>query len=359
MSARFAVGTSPVQILYGTQDSPQIVLNSGTTSAYLSDDSNPSAGFDFTLGAGESIVVDSETVLWATSTGSGTTLTTLNGYADRFGYTSPLTRLLSVSGSPSGTLSYDSTAPTQYQSVSISLYLNNSAIAGTWGFGWTDIGVPAGTPNPNGGTLGIYSLAGTEGLIPVTTAGLSVVAGSGSPLMTGVIPVLGYGGSWQVIAPSGAPSDSYLVAVTGLSSAVQQPLWWSQTNVSIASTPQWVLYCNTYTNNQVTVGAAATVDTAFPLVSGPVRVTVTWIQSGAGTSSATVVANVGTYSGGVPISTAKTPYDAALGSASAAGTYTYSAQYAVWPSSPMYLRLATTSTATITSAVIVLTAGLQ
>jgi hypothetical protein len=366
MSARFAVGTSPVQVLYGTQDTAQVVLNTGVSTVYLSDNSNVQVGFDFPLGCGESVVVEAETVLYATSSGVGSTLVTLNDYADRFGYPSPTARFVTSTTDATGTgvsgnVFYDPTTPSQFQSLGLSVRFNSTPTTGAYTFTFQ-----------SANTVGGYSLGVVPGPISAYQTSEVVVqyastGGSNTllPQFGAVLPVSGLGGTWSVTPPSGTTANSYTVDVVGLPYLTGQSSAWSKnamangTGASGTQDSKTVRWGNAFNISGLgTIAASSTFDVVLPAITGPVRIAVQYTQTGAGASSAVPYMGVGQYNlMGAPSFGTKVQYDTAVASGTAAGTVVGFATYAVWPVAPTYLRLTTAAGVSLASIQITIISG--
>jgi hypothetical protein len=362
MSARFAVGTSPVQVLYGTQDTAQVVLNTGVSTVYLSDNSNVQVGFDFPLGCGESVVVDAATVLYATSSGVGSTLVTLNDYADRFGYPLPTARYLTSSVDTTGTgvsgnIFYDATTPSQFQSLGLSVRFNSTETTGAYTFQF------AAANFPNGYSIGTSSVSGNQ-VFEVVVQFDSSGGAPGTPRFGAVLPVSGLGGTWSVTPPSGTAAGSYTVDVVGLPYLTSQSSAWSKNATasgggSGSQDPKTVRWGNTFNISGLgTLAASSTFDVTLPAITGPVRIAVKYTQTGAGASSAVPYMGVGQYNFmGAPSFGTKVQYDTAIASGTAAGTVVGFATYAVWPVAPTYLRLTTAAGVSLSSIQITIISG--
>ena len=363
MSARFAVGTSPVQVLYGTQDTAQVVLNTGVSTVYLSDNSNVQVGFDFPLGCGESVVVDASTVLYATSSGVGSTLVTLNDYADRFGYPLPTARYLTSSVDTTGTgvsgnTFYDATTPSQFQSIGLSVRFNSTATAGAYTFTFTAVNFP------NGYSIGTTSGLSGNQVFEVVVQYSGAGGAPGLPQFGAVLPVSGLGGTWSVTPPSGTTAGSYTVDVVGLPYVTPQSSAWSR-NATItgggsgSQDSKTVRWGNTFNITGLgTLAASSTLDVTLPAITGPVRIAVQYTQTGAGASSAVPYMGVGQYqSMGAPTFGTKVQYDTAIATGTAAGSVAGFATYAVWPVAPTYVRLTTAAGVSLASIQITIISG--
>jgi hypothetical protein len=348
MSSRFAVGTSPVQILYGTQDSPQIVLNSGTTSAYLSDDSNPSAGFDFTLGASESLVVDSETVMWATADSPGTTLTTLNNYGDRFVPSAPVGRLLQSVYIP------------QSQTFTFFQFPIGTGIASHFSSIYVEI-VPPSTINLNTWPTGLYTLQFTENGVSNTAGdgavhsaswyhtGASGVEVAGVPVMCATFPNFSGRGGAILLQTPGAVSFNGTINMYATDYPVQSTVIGTSQASTVLTGQTWTNVGNTWTCQPTITAGSATTDVYLPPITGPARVAMSLTQAGAGSLTANLRTLTGTAATSVQ-------WDTLIASTAAGGLWA-GATYGVWPTSPMLMRFVLAAGVTGSSCVLSITQG--
>ena len=342
MSARYAVGTSPVQILYGTQYEPQLVLNSGTQSAYLSDDSNPSAGYDFTLGAGDSLVVDPETVLWATADSPGTTLTTLNNYGDRFAPSAPVGRLLTSVNLTGGTsASYTFTVGGGIGSHVPGVWAAVKS-GGTALYSTLPTGIWSITYKPDGNA--------TSHMATWYNAGAAVGAGSyasGDAIVAVWFPnEPSQGGTLTLTLPAGfvgvfevwATDESTPNTVPGVTQAAQ------------AFTAQtWTQYGNTWSCSPTITAGAATTDVYLPPIPGPIHYTIVLTTGGAASLTCSLR----------QVLTAATNiiYEPLFINGTTGGTLSALGNEDIWPTSTMFLRFILGAGATVSAAQLTLTSA--
>lgn len=350
MSFKAAVGVTPSQILFGTQGDVITVVNTGSATAYVSDGSDVTAGYDLALDVGGSVIIAPGSPLWAVcDTGTSTTLTLVNQFGERFAYGQPVARSLGATiggaSAVSGVVVYDETAASQFGGMSLAVrFQTGSPTFGEWKFTFTTSAVPPGVVSSPGFSGGITyeSVVNT-----VYTAGFGV---TGLPSFGVVFPVPAYGGKWYVTPPSGTPASSWTVDVVGVSQPPAQPLTWS---VDAGQDAQTVRYGNTFNISGYTLAASSTLNVGLPATNGPVRVAVQYTQTGAGASSATPRVTVGQYG----TSNTTVPFDVAIASSAAAGSVTGYATYAVWPVTPMFLRFTTAAGVSLSAIQVTVIAG--
>jgi hypothetical protein len=340
-----------VQVLYGTQDTAQIVLNTGVSTVYLSDNSNVQVGFDFPLGCGESLVVDADTVLWATSENGGTTLTTLNNYGDRFAPSTPVGRLLS-----SSTLG---TATTNTYSVTVGnglashvpgiaviiraagVQLYNTLPSGSWLISWDE----QGDANTSGLGALKHAAAFYAG-VPAVGFGATV---ANEPIFSAVFPnTSSRGGVVTVTLPAAYAGG--IVEVWATDYPVPATVLGTTKASAVMTERTWVQRGNTWTVDNFTITAgAATSDIYLPPLTGPVRVALSLTQAGAGSLTANLRTQTGTSSTSIQWDT--------LITSTAAGSLWAGATYGVWPTSVMFMRFVLAAGVTASAATLSLTQG--
>lgn len=353
MAATYYVGSTPDQLLFGSQTDVVTVVNTGASTVYIGDDSAVVTSQVTPLDVGGSIVFYPGQVLWAaTAAGTNSTLTLFNSVGDRFAYGTTAGAFLGTNesyGAAGNSLNvgfpWDKTMASQYKAVSIGLTASGLLTAtGTWTITWWDY------DTPTSGFVGIpgYGRKQEVQINIRNTIGIS----SPSSFAGVVFPVYGFGGEYQVTPPAAAGAGQWSVSVYGLPTAPPQPIPWGLVDNSFDATYTWTRYGNAWICNVGNVAASATIPVFTPPVPSPVRIGATYTQTGAGVSQ--IGLRLGNFSG-APTNMA---FDTLLASSTAAGSVQGFATYGVFPTTSNYFQIQTVAGVTLSSTYLYIMSGL-
>lgn len=357
MSATYAVNDYAAQVLQGFQVDATTIVNTGTATVYVGDDSAVSPNGDLALGVGSSLVVDAGATLWAVcDKGLSSTVTVLPAYADRFGYSNSVGRQLTAvtyDGTPGTSFDYPVDDTPESKLPSITVVLRNARSGATlgaagWVTGYYLIAVEEAVTDP---AVGLYPGNTHQAVWSLQSTG--AFTGQGQPIYAATFPnPSGRSLTVTVTPPAGVAAGVFTIEVYSGDAPVPAVLPWVNSTAIATTGTSWYSAGNAYSGSVSNITGAATTDVYLPTVPGPCRLVVSCTQTGAGavTIVPRVMADITT-----PFST---QYDTFI-SSTAAGTLYGAATYGVWPTAPMFVRFTVPAGVSLTGIRVVLVSANQ